>query len=197
MAVRDWALIAFTILAQMSIGAFLVLGVVHFFAMRKAGMEEADRLSDRALLAIGPLMVLSLLASLFHLGNPLNAYRAVTNLGSSWLSREVFFSVLFTIAGGVFALYVQFGVQAGHLMVASVMAVPAGLICAKMLVPETETPATLGHVGKIESEPYGNVVEAAADSVTVRWTIEPGYYLYRERMSYATATPGVVLQYTR
>lgn len=104
MDVREWALIAFTILAQMSVGAFLVLGVVHFFAVRKAGMEEADRLSDRALLAIGPLMVLSLLASLFHLGSPLNAYQAVTNLGSSWLSREVFFSVLFTIVGGVFAI---------------------------------------------------------------------------------------------
>jgi CNT family concentrative nucleoside transporter len=67
-----------------------------------------------------------------------------------------------TIAGGVFALYVQFGVQAGHLMVASVMAVPAGLICAKMLVPETETPVTLGRVDKVVTEPYGNVIEAAA-----------------------------------
>lgn len=36
---------------------------------------------------------------------------------------------------------------------------------------------------------------AAAEGreIVVRWTIEPGYYLYRERMSYATATPGVVL----
>ena len=36
-------------------------------------------------------------------------------------------------------------------------------------------------------------VDATADAINVRWTIEPGYYLYRERMSYATATPGVVL----
>jgi len=43
-------------------------------------------------------------ASLFHLGSPLNAYRAVANLGTSWLSREVLFSVLFTVAGGVFAV---------------------------------------------------------------------------------------------
>ncbi|MFM1874158.1 MAG: hypothetical protein RL398_3580 [Planctomycetota bacterium] len=67
-----------------------------------------------------------------------------------------------TIAGGVFALYVQFGVDAGHLMVASVMAVPAGLICTKMLWPETEQSQTLGRVEKIETEAYGNVVEAAA-----------------------------------
>jgi CNT family concentrative nucleoside transporter len=67
-----------------------------------------------------------------------------------------------TIAGGVFALYVGFGISAGHLMVASVMAVPAGLICSKMLWPETETPDTLGKVARIETEPHANVVEAAA-----------------------------------
>lgn len=104
MNVREWALISFTILAQMSVGAFVVLGIVHFFAQRKAGAEEADRLSDRALLAIGPVMVLGLLVSLLHLGNPLNAYRAVGNIGSSWLSREIFFGVLFAVLGGAFAI---------------------------------------------------------------------------------------------
>lgn len=67
-----------------------------------------------------------------------------------------------TIAGGVFVLYVGFGVAAGHLMVASVMAVPAGLICSKMLWPETEQSQTLGRVTAVETERYGNVVEAAA-----------------------------------
>jgi len=67
-----------------------------------------------------------------------------------------------TIAGGVFALYVSFGVAAGHLMVGSVMAVPAGLICTKMLWPETEQSQTMGTVAKIEASTYGNVVEAAA-----------------------------------
>lgn len=104
MNVREWALIAFTILAQMSVGSFLVLGVVHYFASHKSGMENADQLSDRALIAIGPVMILALFVSLVHLGNPLNAYRAVTNFGTSWLSREIFFGVLFTISGGLFAI---------------------------------------------------------------------------------------------
>ena len=104
MNAHDWALVAFTILAQMSVGSFVVLGIVHFFVARKHGMAEADRLSDRALLAIGPIMILALIASLFHLGNPLNAYRAVTNLGSSWLSREILAGVVFTLAGAVFAV---------------------------------------------------------------------------------------------
>ena len=103
MITREWALIAFTILAQMAVGSFLILGIVHFFAARKSGMAEADRLSDRALITIGPLMVLALIVSLFHLGNPLNAYRAVGQVASSWLSREILLSVLFTAIGAVFA----------------------------------------------------------------------------------------------
>ena len=67
-----------------------------------------------------------------------------------------------TIAGSVFALYVGFGVSAGHLMVASVMAVPAGLICSKMLWPETEESETMGKIVKVDNTSYGNVVEAAA-----------------------------------
>ncbi|MCA8950409.1 MAG: NupC/NupG family nucleoside CNT transporter [Planctomycetes bacterium] len=76
-----------------------------------------------------------------------------------------------TIAGGVFALYVQFiggddpaarAEIAGHLMVASVMAVPAGLVCSKLLWPETERSETMGTVSRTAESPYGNVVEAAA-----------------------------------
>jgi anaerobic dimethyl sulfoxide reductase subunit C (anchor subunit) len=104
MNVRDWALILFTILAQMAVGSFVVLGVAYFFAARKYGVQQAERLSNWALLAIGPVMILGMLVSLLHLGNPLNAPQAVTNLGSSWLSREVFFGVLFAVLGGSFAL---------------------------------------------------------------------------------------------
>ncbi len=95
MEIREWSLIIFTILTQMSIGSFVGLGIVHFFANRKAGAKEADRLTDRALIAIAPILVIGIIASLGHLGNPINAPRAVTNIGSSWLSREIFFSVLF------------------------------------------------------------------------------------------------------
>src|SRR5689334_6577738 len=103
MSGREWALIAFTILAQMSVGAFVMLGVVHFFAVRKGGVLEADRLSDRALLAIGPTLAFGLIGSLFHLGSPLNAPRAITNFATSWLSREITFGVVFAVLGAVFA----------------------------------------------------------------------------------------------
>lgn len=67
-----------------------------------------------------------------------------------------------TIAGGVFVLYTSFGIDPGHLMVASVMAAPAGLVCAKLVYPETEQSETMGTVVRSVEKPSSNVVEAAA-----------------------------------
>lgn len=125
MNVHDWALIAFTTLVQMSVGSMWVLGVAHFFANRKYGMEEADRLSDRALVALVPVIALGFLASLFHLGNPFNAYRAVSNLGTSWLSREIFFGVVFAVLATVFA-FMQWR-KIGSFTIRTVIAWLAGL----------------------------------------------------------------------
>ena len=46
-----------------------------------------------------------------------------------------------TIAGSVFAVYVGMGIDAGHLVSASVISAPAALLIAKLMVPETATPA--------------------------------------------------------
>lgn len=43
-----------------------------------------------------------------------------------------------TIAGGVLAAYVGFGISPGHLLTASVMSAPASLMMAKIMVPETD-----------------------------------------------------------
>ena len=49
-----------------------------------------------------------------------------------------------TIAGGVLAAYVSFGIEAGHLLTASVLSAPASLLIAKILVPESEVSETAG-----------------------------------------------------
>ncbi len=57
-----------------------------------------------------------------------------------------------TVAGGVMAAYVgmlavYFPQIAGHLLAASIMAAPAGIVISKMLMPETEEPKTKGSLG--------------------------------------------------
>lgn len=47
-----------------------------------------------------------------------------------------------TIAGSVLAAYVGFGMDAGHLLTASVMSAPASLLIAKIMIPETEKSET-------------------------------------------------------
>jgi concentrative nucleoside transporter, CNT family len=81
-----------------------------------------------------------------------------------------------TVAGGVLAAYVAllkpyFPEIAGHLMAASIMSAPAALVMAKILVPETEEPATKGAV-KIEVERLdANAIEAAANGAGVGLTL--------------------------
>jgi anaerobic dimethyl sulfoxide reductase subunit C (anchor subunit) len=100
---HDWALVAFTIMTQMSVGSIWTLVLVHLFAGRKHGEEAADSLAEGSLLAVVIIVVLAFAASLFHLGSPLNAPRAVANVGTSWLSREILFGVIFAVLVVVYA----------------------------------------------------------------------------------------------
>jgi concentrative nucleoside transporter, CNT family len=72
-----------------------------------------------------------------------------------------------TVAGGVMAAYVGmllhlFPDIAGHLMAASVMSAPAGLVFAKMMYPETQEPLTRGSLRVEIENPDANVIDAAA-----------------------------------
>jgi CNT family concentrative nucleoside transporter len=52
-----------------------------------------------------------------------------------------------TISGGVMAVYISLGADPIAILTTSVMAAPCGLYLAKLLLPETETPATRGAAG--------------------------------------------------
>ncbi|MCK6511341.1 nucleoside transporter [Myxococcota bacterium] len=70
-----------------------------------------------------------------------------------------------TIASTVLALYASFLQQsfpqiAGHLISASIVSAPAALLISKLLLPETETPQTLGQEVKSEGSHYENSIES-------------------------------------
>ena len=78
----EHSLVAFTLLAQLAVGATWFLSVREPF-------------DGRALAVITVLMLIALLASFVHLGQPRRAWRALANLRTSWLSREVLSAALF------------------------------------------------------------------------------------------------------
>jgi CNT family concentrative nucleoside transporter len=69
-----------------------------------------------------------------------------------------------TIAGSVMAAYIgMLGSEwAPHLLAASIMGAPAGLVMAKIMVPETEEPKTAGGVTLSTERTESSIIEAAA-----------------------------------
>ena len=72
-----------------------------------------------------------------------------------------------TVAGGVLAAYVGmlsglFPNIASHLLAASVMNAPAGLLLSKIILPETEEPVTRGSLRMEAESQESSVIEAAA-----------------------------------
>jgi CNT family concentrative nucleoside transporter len=73
-----------------------------------------------------------------------------------------------TVAGGVLAAYVgmlqgTFPGIASHLLAASVMNAPAGLLLSKIIMPETGDPVTKGSLKLTLEKPDSSVIEAAAN----------------------------------
>lgn len=70
-----------------------------------------------------------------------------------------------TIAGGVLAGYIAFGIPAAHLIAASVMSAPAALVVGKIIYPETEHSETAGDAKLPEIDTGSNVIEAATNGI--------------------------------
>lgn len=65
------------------------------------------------------------------------------------------------ISGGIMAAYIAFGIEARHLLTAVIMTAPGTIMMAKLLVPETEVPKTMGSVTLEVEKTDVNVIDAA------------------------------------
>ncbi|MBB5338099.1 NupC/NupG family nucleoside CNT transporter [Tunturiibacter gelidoferens] len=75
------------------------------------------------------------------------------------------------VSGGIMAAYISFGINAQDLLSAVIMTAPGTILVAKMLVPETEVPATIGTVHMPPNEEHKNENFIAA---VARGTIDGG-----------------------
>ncbi|MCZ7673043.1 MAG: dimethyl sulfoxide reductase anchor subunit [Chloroflexi bacterium] len=119
MNVREWALPVYTILMQLAVGTLLSLWLIRTMTVRQHGQTIADHIVRFPVLAILLTILTAIVGSHFHLSRPYFSLLAMLNFRSSWLSREIVFTLSFFLA--VVALsYLQWFTQ-GHFLLKRVL----------------------------------------------------------------------------
>lgn len=98
MIFHEYSLIFFTVLAQTAVGAYLLISARSLVM----GFDEEKINSYKMpMFALWVIMGVGFLFSITHLGSPLRAFNSFNQLGSAWLSNEVFFGAAFFAVGGL------------------------------------------------------------------------------------------------
>lgn len=108
---HEWPLLIFTLLVQASVGLTL-------FSAVNAFNRQANSQALRVALIISCVLGgVGLIASVAHLGYPLNAFNSLRHIASSWLSREIIFAALYLGVLGVTTLLALFAKRIVPLLV--------------------------------------------------------------------------------
>lgn len=130
-----------------------VVGALAIIMQKTLGTSGAETLSAAANIFVGqteaPLVIRPYISSMTK--SELNA---------------VMVGGFATMAGGVLGGLSGMGINAGHLLSASVISAPGALLLAKVMQPELETPKTRGHVSIDVDDSNVNVLEAIAKGTT-------------------------------
>ncbi len=92
---NEWPLVFFTLLSQMTTGIIFISLLLTLFVKNSEMLSGNDFRKGYFLVSL-VLIVVAMGISFFHLASPLQSVYALGNLGSSWLSREIFVMSLFT-----------------------------------------------------------------------------------------------------
>lgn len=97
---EEMALIIFTIGIQAAVGLMVFAALANYL--------DKDRAFRVAVVSAAGLAVIGLLASFLHLGQPLRAVNALAHFATSWLSREIWLTSMFTGLTVITALLLLF-----------------------------------------------------------------------------------------
>jgi len=142
---REWPLVAFTVAGQATVGIFLFAGLPFFLFAGEGGNAAAREARLVVLAVVLGLMAIAAVLSLFHLHHPFRARRALTNIGTSWLSREIFFELGFMalVSSGLFLVWngrAGAGITKGVMAAAAVFGVLFILSMSKLYMLPTVPP---------------------------------------------------------
>jgi CNT family concentrative nucleoside transporter len=156
-----WAVIfAFQVLPTIIFIAAL-FAILYYFGVMQVVVRLFAILMQRIMRASGAES-LNVAASIFmgQTEAPLTIRPYLPDMTESEL-MTVMTSGMAHISGGIMAAYILFGIEARHLLTAVIMTAPGTIMMAKMLVPETEVPKTMGTVRLAVERTDVNVIDAA------------------------------------
>ncbi|WP_431297434.1 dimethyl sulfoxide reductase anchor subunit family protein [Rahnella sp. PAMC 25559] len=165
---QEWPLIVFTLLIQLSVGSTVFTTFTLVYAADRLHVQEKWRVAAPAMLLAFIAGVLGLVASTAHLGYPLNAFHALSHIGSSWLSREIVFSSLYLGVLGLTTLIalVSKRVVTSFLLLASLLGL-IDLFCMSAIYVHASV-ATWMHINTYVMF-YGSALSLGA--ITALWRI--------------------------
>ena len=99
---HSMTLVVFTFLSQLVIGGFSSLFIIETYKQK-----ISKRSSLFSLMMILAISVVAVIVSVFHLGHPFAAYKAIINFAESWLSREIVFFPLFILFVFIYAFFAK------------------------------------------------------------------------------------------
>ena len=126
-----------------------VVGAFAYIMEKLMGTSGAESLNVGASLFLG------------HTEAPLTIRPFLPKLTHSEL-MTVMTSGMAHVSGSTMAAYIAIGVDPRFILTAVVMTAPGAILMAKMLVPETEVPETLGTVPKDAGSTDANLLDAAS-----------------------------------
>jgi CNT family concentrative nucleoside transporter len=138
-----------------------LFAILYYFGVMQVIVRLFAALMHRVMKASGA-EALNVAASIFmgQTEAPLTIRPYLPEMTESEL-MTVMTSGMAHISGGIMAAYILFGIEAKHLLTAVIMTAPGTIMMAKMLVPETDVPKTMGTVRLEVERTDVNVIDAA------------------------------------
>jgi len=157
---RYGVIFAFQVLPTIIFIAAL-FAVLYYFGVMQVVVRLFAVLMNRVMRASGAES-LNVAASIFmgQTEAPLTIRPYLPEMTESEL-MTVMTSGMAHVSGGIMGAYILFGIEAKHLLTAVIMTAPGTIMMAKMFVPETGVPKTMGTVRLEVKQTDVNVIDAA------------------------------------
>ena len=141
---KELSLIINSILVPLAAGLFIFMAAYRLLLSEGSGSNSIKSFTDTGMAIAGPVILIGIIVSLSHLGNPLRVHRSVKKIRTSWLSREVFFTGSFFGLWFVYFMMELMGVKNSYVISLTVLAGLLSIVSMANIYHSTGKPGWSG-----------------------------------------------------